>query len=258
MAAQTQPGNFTQSVIQEIRNLQGIEQASALQQLQQNPGQLSSYLAQNQQAIKDAITSSKNNMFRKVYGDMGRAASTEHSFLYYKLRDKDVNDLQSRIGDTVFSQANAVIQDTDLAQRQYEINQWEAENKRETLFVYQWIFLALLVIIVMTSLAIINIISAGIASGITTILLITLALILFYRWSYTTYYRNKRYWNKRDQLKFAPLPTPECPNMDLQGGAQYLVKKGSEIARNVANTATGALELTQNLATANMNAINNR
>jgi lipopolysaccharide export LptBFGC system permease protein LptF len=254
MAASTQSGNFTQSVIQEIRNLQGIEQASALQQLQQNPGQLSNYLAQNQQAISDAIKSSKNNMFRKVYGDMGRASSTEHSFLYYKLRDKDVNTLQSRIGDTVFAQANAVVQDTDLAQRQYEINQWEAENKRETLFVYQWIFLALLVIIVMTALSINNFISPGIASGITTILLIILALILYYRWSYTTYYRNKRYWNKREQPKFAPLPTPECPSADVQG----VVQRGSQIANQIAGTASGTLDFTQNLVSANMNAINNR
>lgn len=254
MAATAQSGNFTQSVIQEIRNLQGIEQASALQQLQQNPGQLSNYLAQNQQAITDAIKSSKNNMFRKVYGDMGRAASTEHSFLYYKLRDNDVNTLQSRIGDTVFAQANAVVQDTDLAQRQYEINQWEAENKRETLFVYQWIFLALLVIIVMTALSLNNFLSSGIASGITTILLIILALILYYRWSYTTYYRNKRYWNKREQPKFAPLPTPECPNVDVQG----VIQRGSQIANQIAGTASGTLDFTQNLVSANMNAINNR
>lgn len=254
MAATAQSGNFTQSVIQEIRNLQGIEQASALQQLQQNPGQLSNYLAQNQQTISDAIKSSKNNMFRKVYGDMGRAASTEHSFLYYKLRDNDVNTLQSRIGDTVFAQANAVVQDTDLAQRQYEINQWEAENKRETLFVYQWIFLALLVIIVMTALSLYNFLSSGIASGITTILLIILALILYYRWSYTTYYRNKRYWNKREQPKFAPLPTPECPNVDVQG----VIQRGSQIANQIAGTASGTLDFTQNLVSANMNAINNR
>jgi lipopolysaccharide export LptBFGC system permease protein LptF len=254
MAATAQSGNFTQSVIQEIRNLQGIEQASALQQLQQNPGQLSNYLAQNQQAITDAIKSSKNNMFRKVYGDMGRAASTEHSFLYYKLRDNDVNTLQSRIGDTVFAQANAVVQDTDLAQRQYEINQWEAENKRETLFVYQWFFLALLVIIVMTALSLNNFLSSGIASGITTILLIILALILYYRWSYTTYYRNKRYWNKREQPKFAPLPTPECPNVDVQG----VIQRGSQIANQIAGTASGTLDFTQNLVSANMNAINNR
>lgn len=254
MAAQTQPVNFTQSVIQEIRNLQGIEQASALQQLQQNPGQLSNYLAQNQQAITDAIKSSKNNMFRKVYGDMGRAASTEHSFLYYKLRDNDVNTLQSRIGDTVFAQANAVVQDTDLAERQYEINQWEAENKRETLFVYQWIFLALLVIISMSALAANYIISPGIASGITTILLIILALILFYRWSYTSYYRNKRYWNKREQPKYAPLSTPECPSMDLQGGAQYLIRQGTQVGQNITNTATGALDYTQRLGAAIVNA----
>lgn len=245
MASQSQSGNFTQSVIQEIQNLQGIEQASALQQLQQNPGQLSNYLAQNQQAIKDAITSSKNNMFRKVYGDMGRAASTEHSFLYYKLRDNDVNTLQSRIGDTVFAQANAVVQDKDLAQRQYEINQWEAENKRETLFVYQWIFLSLLIVILMTYLATNNIISPGFASGITTILLLIIGLILFYRWSYTAFYRNKRYWNKREQPKYVPLPTPDCPSME--GGAQLLVNKGSQIANQVVRSATGALEKAQDI-----------
>jgi len=112
--------------------------------------------------------------------------------------------------------------------------------------------------IVMTSLAMNYYISPGIASGITTILLIILALILFYRWSYTVYYRNKRYWNKRDQPKFVPLPTPSCPSLDLQGGAQYLIKEGTQAAKQLANTATGALDFTTNLASVNMNALNIR
>jgi hypothetical protein len=58
-----------------------------------------------------------------------------------------------------------------------------------------------------------GLIGTGFVGFLAVILLIIIVLVIFKRAHYTGYFRNKRYWNKREFPKFAgpQIPTPDCP-----------------------------------------------
>jgi hypothetical protein len=85
----------------------------------------------------------------------------------------------------------------DTYTRQAEINEWSAQNKLDTLFFLQILFIFLGLIIVLIFLR-----QAGVMSGVainTTIvvLLIIVIGVLWNRASYTAKSRDTRYWNRR-------------------------------------------------------------
>jgi len=86
---------------------------------------------------------------------------------------------------------------TDLATRQMQINEWAYNNKLETLFIFQIVFLTLTffaVLIYVQKLGFINIYFMGF---VMLIVLFILAVVISNRISYTTKVRDKRFWNRR-------------------------------------------------------------
>jgi hypothetical protein len=85
----------------------------------------------------------------------------------------------------------------DTVTRQYEINEWQAQNKLDTLFFLQTSFLYFVFVVILTVLeryGIINSMSFYIVSGIGLLILIG---ILWNRSTYTERSRDKRHWNRR-------------------------------------------------------------
>ncbi len=177
-------------------------------------GTLSQYLQNNQQQIQDDLFTTKDNNMRKVYGDLGRAIDTQKNTFYYYKRNKDLLN----IGDIPLKRleqdvANAKT-DHHNAQRQYEINQWTSGNRMDTLFGYQVIFVAVLLLAIFTGLWRNGFVSTGMLSFITFALIVIVVLTFVIRVQYTVYRRNKRYWNKRDFSSYTgSLPTLDCPTV---------------------------------------------
>jgi hypothetical protein len=85
----------------------------------------------------------------------------------------------------------------DLTRRQVEINNWYYENKRETLFVLQFILLTMLtvtVILILTSYGYIPQAGADYLMGFVIVVGVGTGM---YRWFYTKRVRDPRYWNRR-------------------------------------------------------------
>lgn len=201
------------SLISQTENAQGLEMAEAIRLLQAgDTATLTNYLEDAQKNIKNEITRSKTDMFQKVYGDLERASSTERAILYYKLRNQDVDNLQNQLYSRMKGQSDAVILDKDLAQRQYQINQWTSDDKLDTLFVYQWSFLVFCLGVVLMYLVRTGFLSAGVAWSILIILLIIIGLITVNRSQYTKNLRDQREWNRRRFPRYKELPAPPCPN----------------------------------------------
>ena len=97
--------------------------------------------------------------------------------------------------------------DAGLAKRQNEINQWEAGNKLDTLFVYQQMLIILSAVIIMTYLLKKGILPSTVFWSITGILAAIFAFTVARRAQYTDKIRDNRYWNKR-QFHVDQTPVP--------------------------------------------------
>lgn len=97
----------------------------------------------------------------------------------------------------------------DLANRQVEINTWSYNNKMDTLFVFQILFMSILFVAILMGLKTTGVIGAAFIWYSFTILCILVALIVINRSMYTNYRRDKRQWNKMhfndDNTKPSPL-----------------------------------------------------
>ena len=195
-------------------------------------GQLNQYLIDNKENVLDKIIDSKHDNIAKTISDMDRAIDTQNStYLYYK-RNNDFLKLGEDPIKRMQQDVRNLQEDRDSAQRQYEINQWTSGNRADTLFVYQVIFIAILIQALFTGLWRMGIISSGFVAFLAFWLVIIIILTTVNRAQYTAFLRNKRYWNKKDfpRFKGPDIPTPDCP------AATSLIKKSYEsVAAGVTN-----------------------
>jgi hypothetical protein len=97
---------------------------------------------------------------------------------------------------------------TDLATRQAEINEWSYNNKLDTLFVFQLIFLGLTFLAILMYLKTRGILGGPFVMYVSAILIIIITVIIANRAMYTANRRDSRFWNRRrfisDNNKDAP------------------------------------------------------
>jgi hypothetical protein len=85
----------------------------------------------------------------------------------------------------------------DTFTRQGEINEWQAQNKMDTLFFFQITFLFFVVMILLILLNKYEIVSSYVMNTILILLGIVVVGVLWNRASYTAQSRDKRFWNRR-------------------------------------------------------------
>jgi hypothetical protein len=90
------------------------------------------------------------------------------------------------------------IYNIQLATRQTEINEWTYDDKMDTLFVFQLIFLGIIFITILFYLYRIGIIGRGLIIYVSVVLGIVITLILISRAMHTNVSRDKRSWNRKN------------------------------------------------------------
>ena len=98
-------------------------------------GQLQGQLANSGSELLNTIFTTKDSNAKKVMGDLGRSIDNQKVTYYYYQRNKDLLNLGDIPLKRLETDANAAKHDKELAQRQYEINQWTSGNRADTLFV---------------------------------------------------------------------------------------------------------------------------
>jgi hypothetical protein len=108
----------------------------------------------------------------------------------------------------------------DLLTRQTEINEWTYQNKLETLFVFQLVFIGLSIWALMVFMKNLGLISSTFVVYGVIVLVLLLGLIIFSRLFYTRNRRDARYWNRvhfgEDGRLRSSLPAPILGSEDLQ------------------------------------------
>jgi hypothetical protein len=187
-------GNL-QSVTDLTRLVQDVQYTTALRGMTDQQKQ--NYFEQQKQELLGDILKDREGTFQKTFTDANRNNAIQHSLFFYQQRNRDLQNL----GDSLKNQNETVIGTTkynnQLATRQYEINEWSYNNKLDTLFVFQILFVTVLLVAALTYLNRLGFLSMPMLGAITGVLLILDIGILINRFQYTQKVRDKRYWNKR-------------------------------------------------------------
>jgi hypothetical protein len=120
---------------------QALELAQAIQLLDTS-GNLSQFTAKQKDDIMKTITQEHSDTALKNFSDYQNSTDNVNHLLYYYSRSGDVNSLQQNLLARETQSAEAAQHDNHLAKRQFEINEWSAENKGETVFIMQLLLMA--------------------------------------------------------------------------------------------------------------------
>jgi hypothetical protein len=181
----------------DIVDLQDIEKIQFLQTLQSDPAQYSAYVNEKSQQILGEVTDSKRAAFLKASADMARMIDMDHNSLAALHRSEDMMGMQDHMiaeQSKLYGSANS---NKDITRRQVEINNWYYESKRETLFVLQLLLLVMLAAVVVIILQSYGWVNESAASWTLFVLFVVGAGTWAYRWYYTAYVRDPRYWSRR-------------------------------------------------------------
>ena len=105
----------------------------------------------------------------------------------------------------------------DLATRQAQINEWEYNNKMDTLFVFQLLFISLVFVAILMILKVQGVIPGVFVWYTMGVLLILIVATIINRSVYTTMKRDTRFWNRKQFAGDNGTTSPLGP-----GDASYL------------------------------------
>lgn len=184
-------------ISKDIVDLQDIEKIQFLQTLQADPAKYSAYVAEKKGHIIGEVMDTKRAAFIKTSGDMARLIDMDNNSQAAFLRTKDLLAVEGNMAKQHKDMAGAGKYNADLTRRQVEINNWYYENKRETLFVLQFILLTVLTVTVILILTSYGYLPQAGSDYLMGFVIVVGVGTWMYRWFYTKRVRDPRYWNRR-------------------------------------------------------------
>jgi len=159
--------------------------------------------------ILQTVKDQKTTVSGAAYGDLQDSTNAVHALLYYGARNNDLSGAIADLNTSVTTNVNKLVADEDLAHRQNDINQWTANNKLDTLFVYQQLLIILCATVILVYLMKRGLISSTVLYIIVTVLALIFIFTIVNRAQYTYKLRDTRYWNKRSFEQSAKVPAPQ-------------------------------------------------
>jgi hypothetical protein len=238
-----------ENTINNVLVQQDVELAQAIQKLQSDPAKLSEFVSARKAELYNTVTKEHSDNFQKVYGDLGRSSDVVKNILYYHTRNKDLDGLQKAIFDKAKSEADAATFDSQSAKRQFEINEWTASNKGDTLFFLQLLFITLTITAPLLYMSRIGLIPNSVFYSLTVLLTVALVLTLAVRLIYTKDVRDMRFWNRRRFAQMGGPPTPPtCEAIqEISTRVQNQAKDLSAQAQDVFEEGSGRLSAAYNI-----------
>jgi hypothetical protein len=164
-----------------------------------------------QKQLTELMTKTENH-FKQAYGDLHGATNRISDQLAYQTRTHDVAAIQNQVGDTQQYSENHLADENQTLGRRHEMEEWTVGNKRDTLFVFSFLFVIVSVMLLFTGLLRMYLISSSLWTVTAVLLFLVFILLFLNRYQYTEVNRNKFYWNKRlFDGKYGKIPAPLCP-----------------------------------------------
>jgi len=145
-------------------------------------------------ALITAATENENNNFFEAVNNSTNNSGQALTYGMYLSRNKTISDIAHDM-----TQQNMAVNDgaSDTFTRQSQINEWQAQNKLDTFFFLQCLFIYFTSIIPLIYLRRGGLIPTVPFYMIFGFMSFILAGILINRWYYTRRYRDKKFWNRR-------------------------------------------------------------
>jgi len=147
--------------------------------------------------LQTEILDYNNNEFKSVFSPSLNASTSAINTGRLVGRNATISDLSQQLIDQNTLTQNAYEQAKDTYTRQGEINEWQAQNKLDTLFFLQILFIYFSIVVILLYLRQARILSGSAVYGTVGTLLLIVIGVLWNRVSYTNMSRDSRYWNRR-------------------------------------------------------------
>ena len=184
-------------IAKDIVDLQDIEKIQYLQTLQSDPAQYNAFVQDKTSRILSETVDARRAAFTKAAGDMARLMDMDHNSLVALGRTQDLSNTQDHIITEQSEAKRNISSNEQLARRQVEINNWYYENKRETLFLLQFILLVMLSVTTILALTSYGYITRDASDYVLLFIVLAGIITWIYRWYYTGYTRDPKFWNRR-------------------------------------------------------------
>lgn len=165
------------------------------------------YLAGQASTLQSTLTGQFADSFGQSLSNTQNTARNFDIMTNYTTQSNNLNTVVKDLAGTQDYNMSTAKRNADTAQRNQEIKEWYYNNKLDTLFVFQLMFISLCVLAAIAFAAKMGFISntlVGILIGFEIVIMI---LLISNRAIYTDKVRNKRYWNKRIYgVVGSPLP----------------------------------------------------
>jgi hypothetical protein len=178
--------------------------------------QLKEYKEANKNDLRTSLTNNMASAFLPSLNTTSNAANNYDVLTNYTINSKNLDTTLSDLKSQQSANLNIANRNVATASRYREIKEWYYNNKLDTLFVFQLIFISILLLAVLAYLSKLNIIGMGVVGAMVGILLVVNVLVIANRAVYTDKVRDKRYWSKRAfGIVGSPLPggilAQKCP-----------------------------------------------
>lgn len=178
--------------------------------------QLKDYTNENKNDLRNTLTNNMASAFLPSLNTTSAAANNYDILSNYTINSKNLDTTLADLKGQQMANMNIANRNVATASRFREIKEWYYNNKLDTLFVFQLIFISILTLAVLAYLMKLNIIGVGVVGAMVGILLIVNVLVIANRAVYTDKVRDKRYWSKRAfGIVGSPLPggilAAKCP-----------------------------------------------
>lgn len=238
--------------IQDVLQLQDVELANAMNALKSDGAKLSDFINSRKAALYNTVTNEHSDNFEKTYNDFVRASEGTKNILYYHTRNKDLDRLQQEVFSRAKGEADAATYDSQTAKRQFEVNEWTANNKLDTLFVFQMVFITLTLTAPLLYLSKTGVIPSSITYLLFSLLCLAIILTLVVRIQYNTQARSNRFWNRRRFAQIGGPPTlPTCEAIrELEGDIKNKYSEFKTKAQDISTQAGDRITNAYNALTA--------
>ena len=164
---------------------------------QMSPTDRATYLLGQASTLQSTLTGKFADSFGQSLASTQNTARNFDIMTNYTTQSNNLNTVVRDLEGTQAFNLSTAKRNADTAQRNQEIKEWYFNNKLDSLFVFQLIFISLCLLAAIAFAAKMGFISNTIVGILIGIEIVVMILLISNRAIYTDKVRNKRYWNKR-------------------------------------------------------------
>lgn len=201
---------ITQQEVNAANDKQSLALMRSLQNL--SDSDLQAFAGERRKELLTLVQDEHSDTAIKHMGELARAQDNVNNIMYYYVRNQNLNELQGTLKDRAESEAKGAQHDSELAKRQFEINEWSAANKAETLFLMQLFLIAITFTIFLLFLTRMGVVPITVFYIVSSLIFIAWIFTFVIRYQYTTKSRSNRYWNRKNYASMAQINLKDtCP-----------------------------------------------